>query len=43
MTLITGVASAYPKPADLKAFIRAEQYDPHYSSSLPAMYSWPDA
>ncbi|KAK7863404.1 hypothetical protein R5R35_004361 [Gryllus longicercus] len=36
-----GMASTFPKPDDIKAFIKAQLYDWHYSSSLPKTYSWP--
>lgn len=39
----SGVASTYPKPDDVEAYVKAQQYDPTYSPALPAMYSWPDA
>ncbi|KAE8737245.1 hypothetical protein FOCC_FOCC017293 [Frankliniella occidentalis] len=38
-----GTASTYPKPADIKAYVKSQQYDHSYSSALPALYAWPDA
>ncbi|XP_037785452.1 NADP-dependent malic enzyme-like isoform X2 [Penaeus monodon] len=37
----TDIASVYPQPKDKMAFIRAQQYDFHYGSALPNVYSWP--
>lgn len=36
-----GIASTFPKPADLEAFIKAQLYDCHYTSALPSSYAWP--
>jgi len=37
----TGTASLYPEPEDKEAFIRAQLYDPSYSSPLPETWDWP--
>ncbi|XP_026285084.1 NADP-dependent malic enzyme [Frankliniella occidentalis] len=36
-----GLASLYPEPKDMEAFIRSTQYDYYYDSPLPATYPWP--
>ncbi|XP_058839230.1 NADP-dependent malic enzyme-like [Topomyia yanbarensis] len=36
-----GIASTYPEPADVMAFIKAHQYDFLYGSVLPTTWKWP--
>lgn len=39
--MFAGLASLYPEPKDMEAFIRSTQYDYYYDSPLPATYPWP--
>lgn len=36
-----GIATVHPEPQDYKEFVKAQQYDTSYTSSLPPVYQWP--
>lgn len=38
----TGMASAYPEPADKEAYIRSFMYDANYECFEPETWDWPD-
>ncbi|XP_029034746.2 NADP-dependent malic enzyme isoform X2 [Osmia bicornis bicornis] len=37
----SGLAALHPEPEDYKEFIKAQLYDPTYTSSVPPVYKWP--
>ncbi|XP_017771042.1 PREDICTED: NADP-dependent malic enzyme-like isoform X2 [Nicrophorus vespilloides] len=37
----TGLATVYPKPENLEAFIRAQMYNTSYASAIPQTYKYP--
>ncbi|KAL0275080.1 UNVERIFIED_CONTAM: hypothetical protein PYX00_003056 [Menopon gallinae] len=36
-----GLATIFPEPEDMEAFIRAQLYDTSYRSAMPTRYAWP--
>ena len=38
---VAGTASLYPAPENVEKFIRAQLYEPRYSSAIPQAYPYP--